>query len=220
MLRSRFLRCFALIASVVASAACGDYAGSTGPVASGSAGLAPPTRTIAMAFAILPDDARARAVRWAPSHVGREQTVSAQIGPAGGSLSLPGADFEMTIPQGALEEATLISVSSLKGTHVAFDMQPHGLQFRKPVRVVQGLRNTATYGTPAGNGVRSAYLADAHEQIEDDDSVIPAELPAATTLFYEYVPIAQTHIWYLNHFSRYILISGVWVCVEGCTSTK
>jgi hypothetical protein len=141
------------------------------------------------------------------------------VGPAGGTLELPGSDFTMSIPEGALSSPTLITVISKGGAHVAYDMQPHGLVFLKPVTVVQHLRRTAVYATPEGNGVRSAYLADGNESIAPDDSATPSELPAATTLYNPATPVAETHIWYLNHFSRYILISGVWVADDTTEET-
>jgi hypothetical protein len=120
----------------------------------------------------------------------------------------------MRIPEGALSAPTVISVTSKAGRHVAYDMQPHGLRFLKPVTAVQELRNTASYRTREGDGVRAAYLTDRNEQIQADDSAKPAELEASTTLFYGAQPVAETHVWYLTHFSRYILISGVWVLVQ------
>jgi hypothetical protein len=120
----------------------------------------------------------------------------------------------MTIPEGALSAPTLITVTSKAGPHVVYEMQPHGLRFLKAVTAVQELRNTASYATREGDRVRVAYLADRNEKIEADDSASPAELEAATTLFYGVQPVAETHVWYLNHFSRYILISGVWVLVN------
>jgi hypothetical protein len=62
--------------------------------------------------------------------------------------------------------------------------------------------------------VRSAYLADRNDRISSDDTATPAELEAAVTLFYGAEPVAETHVWTLNHFSRWILISGVWVLVK------
>ncbi|HEX9084031.1 MAG TPA: hypothetical protein VF836_04780, partial [Gemmatimonadaceae bacterium] len=58
-----------------------------------------------------------------------------------------------------------------------------------------------------------AYLPVGSEQIGFDGSASPVEVEAATTYFYGAQPVAGTHAWILNHFSRYILISGVWVQV-------
>jgi hypothetical protein len=136
------------------------------------------------------------------------------VGPEGATLDLPGSDFSMTIPAGALSAPTAITVTSRGGAYVVYDMLPHGLQFAFPVTATQGLTTTSSYGTSAGNSVRSAYVLQANEKVGFDGSVAPAELEAATTYFYGAQPVAQTQVWTLNHFSRYILISGAWVQVE------
>jgi hypothetical protein len=155
-------------------------------------------------------------VRWGPGHSGAEQRVSGVIGPDGGTLSLPGSDFTLSIPSGALATPTTITVVSKAGAHVVYDMLPHGLRFLKPATVVQGLQNTAVYGTPAANDIRTAYLPDGRETIDDFDQASPSEVEASTTYYYGAEPVAETQVAIINHFSRYILISGVWVCVEGC----
>jgi hypothetical protein len=82
------------------------------------------------------------------------------------------------------------------------------------VTAVQGLSTTAIYRTPDANFVRTAYLPDGNEQIRRDDFAAPSELQGAKTYFYGDRPIAETQEWILNHFSRYILISGVWTEVD------
>jgi hypothetical protein len=95
-------------------------------------------------------------------------------------------------------------------------MLPHGLRFLKPATGTQGLKATAVYGTDAATAVRSAYLPEGSEAIDVDDSASPSEVEASTTYFSGARPVAESHVWTINHFSRYILISGVWVCVDGC----
>ena len=213
MLSHRVIRNLALAVSAVAVLACGDYTGSTSPT---QPKLLPPTLTIGASFALVAGGSIAKAVMWGPSHSKVEQSVSAVVGPEGATLSLPGADFSMTIPAGALSAPTAMTIVARGGSFVVYDMLPHGLRFALPVTAVQGLRTTAIYGTSVGNGVRSAYLSDGNEQIDVDGSASPVELEAATTYYYGAQPVAQTQVWILNHFSRYILISGVWVCVEAC----
>ena len=156
---------------------------------------------------------KARAVRWGPAHSRVEQSASAVIGPDGGTLSLPGSDFTMNIPSGALAAPTTITVVAKGGPHVAYEMLPHGLRFLKPATAVQGLQNTATYGTDAGNAIRTGYLPEGSDAIDVDDSASPSELEAATTYYHGAERVAETHVWIINHFSRYILISNVWVYV-------
>ena len=81
---------------------------------------------------------------------------------------------------------------------------------------VQGLQNTVAYGSRAGNAVRAAYLPEGRETIDVDGSAAPSELEAGATYYYGAEPVAETQVWIMNHFSRYILISGVWTCVDEC----
>jgi hypothetical protein len=134
-------------------------------------------------------------------------------------ISLPGSDFSLRIPSGALAAPTTITVVSRAGEHVVYDMLPHGLRFLKAATMVQGLQNTAVYGTAAASSIRTAYLPDGRETIDAFDRASPSEVQASTTYYYGTRPVAETQVSIINHFSRYILISGVWTCVDGC-STK
>lgn len=204
-------RNLALAVSAAAVISCGDYAGITSP---SQPKLPPPTRIVGASFAFVTGGSVAKAMKWAPSHSKVDQTVSAMVGPDGATLSLPGADFSMNIPAGALNAPTAITIVSRAGSYVVYDMLPHGLRFAVPVTAVQGLSTVAGYGTSASNSVRSAYLSQANEQVAFDGSVSPVELEAATTYYYGVQPVAETHSWIVNHFSRYILISGAWVQVD------
>jgi hypothetical protein len=207
----RAFRYLALAVSAAAVISCGDYAGITSPTQSK---LLPPTRTVRASFAFVLGGSVAKAVKWAPSHSKVDQTVSALVGPDGATLSLPGADFSMNIPAGALSTPTAITIVSRAGSYVVYDMLPHGLRFAVPVTAVQGLSTVAGYGTSASSNIRSAYLSQANQQVTVDGSVSPVELEAATTYYYGAQPVAETHVWIVNHFSRYILISGAWVQVD------
>lgn len=210
---SRILRSLMLTVGALVGLACGDYSRSTSPL-SYNPKLLPPTLTVRASFSSLTSATRARAVKWGSAHSSVEQSVTAVIGPDGGTLSLPGSDLTMIVPNGALTSPTTITIVGKGGAYVAYEMLPHGLRFLKPVTAVQGLQNTALYGTDAGNAIRTAYLPEGRDAIGADDSASPSELQAATTYFYGPKPVAETQVWIINHFSRYILISGVWTWVE------
>lgn len=213
MLGSRALRSFALASSAFVALSCGDPGQVTSPSPS-TIKLVPAATRVSASFASLGLGTKARAVRWGPAHPTVEQSVSAVVGEEGATLLLPGADFSLTIPAGALSAATSITVTAKAGPFVAYEMQPHGLRFAKPVIAVQGLRTTSTYGTDAGNSVRSGYLPEGNESIDSNDLAAPVEVEASTTILYGAQPVAESHEWILNHFSRYILISGAWVLVN------
>jgi hypothetical protein len=213
MLGTRALRSFALASSAFLALSCGDPSQVTSPPIS-TVKLVPAATRVTASFASLSTGTRARAVRWGAAHSRVEQSVSAVVDGDGATLLLPGADFSLTIPAGALSEPTAITVTAKAGPFVAYEMQPHGLRFMKPVIAVQGLRTTASYGTDIGNSVRTAYLPAGSENVDADDSAAPVEVEAGTTFLYGEKPVAESHEWILNHFSRYILISGVWVLVK------
>jgi len=122
----RIVRYLALSASALVGLACGDY---TQPTSPASAKLLSPTLAVGASFSFLANSAKVKAVRWGSSHSPVEQRVSEVIGPAGGTLSLPGSDFSMSVPSGALTEPVTITVVAKAGPYVAYEMLPHGLQF-------------------------------------------------------------------------------------------
>jgi hypothetical protein len=219
MLGTRALRSFALASSAFFALSCGDANQVTSPPIS-TVKLVPAATRVTASFASLGTGTRAKAVRWGPAHSKVEQSVSAVVDADGATLFLPGADFTLTIPAGALKEPTAITVTAKAGPFVAYEMQPHGLRFIKPVLAVQGLRTTASYGTDIGNSVRTGYLPEGSDNVDANDLAAPVEIEAGTTILYGAKPVAESHEWILNHFSRYILISGVWVLVSDDGSGK
>lgn len=153
-----------------------------------------------------PNGIPVNAVQWAPSHVNGVRSVSATIGVNGGTLSIPGSDFTITFPYGALTSPTNITITSDGGDYVTYDMQPHGLTFRRPVIVTQRLNNTAVYGTPDALNTFGAYFA---KDLLDLSGILQALEIETTTIFLN--PRSgqpEVETWLLNHFSRYMLASG------------
>jgi hypothetical protein len=219
MLGTRALRSFALASSAFFALSCGDASQVNAPTIS-TVQLVPAATRVTASFASLSSGTKAKAVRWGAAHSPVDESVSAVVGVDGATLLLPGADFSLRIPAGALNAPTAITVTAKAGPFVVYEMQPHGLRFMKPVIAVQGLRTTASYGTDTGNSVRTAYLPEGSDDIDANDLVAPIEVEASTTILYGARPVAESHEWILNHFSRYILISGVWVLVNDDGSSK
>lgn len=144
-------------------------------------------------------------VRWASGHTNQVRSVSGTIGRWGGTLAIPGSDFTITFPYGALSAPTSITIISDASGYVSYDMQPHGLTFAKPVVVTQRLRNTEAYGTPLASQLFGAYFP---EDPLDLAGILKAlEIVTSITIFR---PDGQAEMqtWLLNHFSRYMLASG------------
>ena len=159
-----------------------------------------------ISFQTDPNGIPVNAVQWSPSHVNQVRTVSATIGVNGGTLAIPGSDFTITFPYGALSQPTNISITSDNSGYVTYDMQPHGLTFLKPVVVTQRLNNTAVYGTSKALNSFGAYFA---KDLLDLSGILSALEIETTTIFLSpRTGQAEVETWLLNHFSRYMLASG------------
>lgn len=81
--------------------------------------------------------------------------VTQTIGTTGGKIEIPEAGLKIHIPNGALSESTTISVTALAGLGVAYDFEPHGIVFNKPLVAVQSFKVVGT-DVPT---VRGGYFA-------------------------------------------------------------
>jgi hypothetical protein len=216
MIRSRFVRSFALVLTTFVAFSCSDYS-PTGPRAPTSAqdglisGLVGTVTGLlgtlikVIGFQSDPNGIDVRAIKWAPSHVNQVRSVSATVGYDGGTLAIPGSDFSITFPKGALLAPTSVKIISDASGYVSYDMQPHGLKFARPVVVTQRLRNTAVYGTPTALKAAGAYFA---KDPLDLTGILKALEIELTMIFAGPSGQAEVETWILNHFSRYMLASG------------
>jgi hypothetical protein len=220
MIRSRFVRTFVLVLTTFVAISCADFS-TTAPVAAPAKAqdglisdlLGVVTGLLGSVIRVIgfvtdPNGIDVYGVKWAPTHVNETRSVSATIGYNGGTLAIPGSDFTITFPKGALSTYTSITITSDASGYVSYDMQPHGLRFAKAVIVTQRLRNTAVYGTPLALNSFCAYFS---TDLLDLSGILKALEIETTTIFSapngnQLIPEVET--WQLNHFSRYMLASG------------
>jgi hypothetical protein len=132
---------------------------------------------------------------------------SATIGPKGGEIALAEAGLKVVIPSGALTKSTLITMTALKGTHVAYDFQPHGLIFLQPVKVQQDIRGTGATGIAALlNGMHGVYF----EKLDLSSVNANQELPDGkeTQLGYFESKDRTSIKFFIGHFSGYLVSCG------------
>jgi hypothetical protein len=218
MLRSRFVRSFTLVLSVLVALSCSDIAPLTGPLAptaaqdgliSGLLGIV--TNLLGSVLKVIvgvvdPNGIEVRAVRWDGNHDNKVHSVSGTIGSKGGTLAIPGSDFTITFPPGALSRSTAITIVSDASDYVSYDLQPHGITFATPVIVTQRLRNTSVYGTSDAWKAVGAYFPNDPRNL----SGIIKAVETTTTTIYAAPKGNQPEVetWQLKHFSRYMLASG------------
>lgn len=153
---------------------------------------------------------RKNAVKWSKGHTNGEYEASGYIGSAGGTLSIAGADFTITFPQGALSETREIKITAAKGMFVVYNMEPHGITFKVPVTVTQGLKNTAAYNDQLLAGTLVGVYVEGDTPAADG-SIDASEVLTSQTFFLiggDGLLTPQYQTWEINHFSRYMLASG------------
>jgi hypothetical protein len=218
MTRFRFVRSFALVLATFVALSCSDYS-PTAPIAAPTQAqdglisglLGTVTNLLGSVLKVIvgvvdPSGIEVRAARWAPTHVNQVRSVSGTIGINGGTLAIPGSDFTITFPYGALAAPTAITIISDASGYVSYDMKPHGITFAKPVIVTQRLKNTSVYGTSDAWNAVGAYFP---KDLLDWSGILKALETTTTTIFSgssSGTPEVET--WQLKHFSRYILASG------------
>lgn len=83
--------------------------------------------------------------------------VSATIGKNGGKISIPQTGFELIVPKGAVTTNVKFTVIAMAGKSIAYDFEPHGMQFKKPLQFRQNALHTLGWWN-AGSG---GYFKDA-----------------------------------------------------------
>ena len=134
-------------------------------------------------------------------------SVSAVIGPQGGSIKINEAGGKIDIPAGALSAPMTITMTALAGPNVAYEFQPHGTVFAQPVKVQQDLRYTWASTYPALlTSAHGAY----YDQSLDSSFVDPGKLLMKVKEHeIGYVESNTSQLkFYIGHFSGYVVLCG------------
>lgn len=121
----------------------------------------------------------------------------------GGTLDIPELGFTLTVPRNALPSATLtISVTSLAGSVVAYDFEPHGTVFRKPLVFTQKLSGTNwLLALLSGKTLGGGYFKNtAQVDTRNGRAVVDEKYNALTLNGFVSFPI--------SHFSGYMVSTG------------
>lgn len=129
------------------------------------------------------------------------------IGPAGGEIRVAGAGLSVHFPAGAVAAPTSITVTAHAGWQVAYDFQPHGLQFAQPVTITQNLRGTLAQWAPS---LLPRLEGDYYDDSTGSPFLDPWNLVAAVK---EHLPStvdrrALMLRFDIHHFSGYLVSSG------------
>lgn len=127
-------------------------------------------------------------------------TRSATFGVDGGTLSIPEAGFTLTVPRGAFDTPTTITVTAIQGSTVAYEFAPHGLTPGKKLIFSQEAGSTLGLG-PLGSFYKGAYF---ESRTEIDEA-------SGTALVHEIIETSVDPLairFPISHFSGYLVAVG------------
>lgn len=129
----------------------------------------------------------------------KDITVSAVIGDKGGTLSIPAAGFTVTIPAGAVKAPTQFTVTALKGSLVAYEFGPHGIQFARSLSAKQDL-DVTKWGLLSIRPLVAGYFADKSALDLDNATALLSEVLSGVI-----APLSQQFTFKIDHFSGYVV---------------
>ena len=125
-------------------------------------------------------------------------TRSITVDYAGGVLEIPETGLRVTIPRGAVNSRTTITVTSIAGNMVAYDFAPHGIRFAVPLQLSQSLAGTSV---KAGTVLTGGYFASTSQLLPwlglgKVSETLPARVENGRVIFD------------VRHFSGYMVSTG------------
>jgi hypothetical protein len=123
-----------------------------------------------------------------------DEVVSKVIGPWGGVIYLRRAGLTVTVPWGALDSYTRITVTAPAGNLVGYHFAPHGLEFDRSVTVSQSLLQTEGLGLLSG--LSAAYFEGELEPTVTALEILPLWL------------LRLLGIFQIDHFSGYVIATN------------
>jgi hypothetical protein len=130
-------------------------------------------------------------------------TVVKTIGALGGSLGIPEAGVVVVVPAGAVSGPTNFSMTARAGSVVAYDFEPHGITFARPLVFTQSLRGT---NAPllSLRSMRLGYYADS-SLLGETTSLVSELISGVGSIF------SGTFTAPIRHFSGYMV---TWGCTD------
>jgi hypothetical protein len=132
-------------------------------------------------------------------------SATERIGAKGGTIELRGAGLRMEIPKGALpltrsQRYIDITVTAVSGSGLAYEFEPHGLVFRKPIRIVQDLRDSDLEDDEGlAESARGVYF---EGTLSGDEAEAVEERPTEVDVRHKTLSFS------VEHFSGYLVAVG------------
>ena len=123
------------------------------------------------------------------------------VGSGGATSSNSAVGLTISVPSGAVSAPTVITVTALKGSAVAYSFAPHGLQFSRNVTLTQKLQGTSV-GSQLLPVLTGGYFASDDDLLGNGLALVSEVLSGLTN------PLTKTFSFPIVHFSGYLVASG------------
>lgn len=123
------------------------------------------------------------------------------VGSGGATSSNAAVGLTIVVPSGAVSSPTVITVTALKGSAVAYNFAPHGLRFSRNVALTQKLQGTSV-GSQLLPSLIGGYFANDDDLLDNGLALVSEVLSGATN------PLTKTFTFPIVHFSGYLVASG------------
>ena len=124
---------------------------------------------------------------------------SATIGPEGGAIEIPETGFRLDVPKNAVAAPTLITVTAVQGSTVAYEFEPQGIALNKRLIVTQSLGPTSIASSLLGRSFTGAYFTSRNDIHLDGTALVHELEPTNTDL------LALRLQFSIGHFSGYLV---------------
>lgn len=123
------------------------------------------------------------------------------VGAGGMTSSNSAVGLTIIVPSGAVSSPTVITVTALKGSAVAYSFAPHGLQFSRNVTLTQKLQGTSV-GSQLLPSLTGGYFANEDDLLDNGLALVSEVLSGLTN------PLTKTFSFPIVHFSGYLVATG------------
>lgn len=202
-MKGKFIRLWSILAATAAlSYGCGEAAAPLAPEQ-------PANGLIGDVLGIVTEILTPVTVLQRNNALNADIAVTQRIGKAGGTIEIPEAGIKVVFPQNSLvppskQNFVNITVTALKGDEVAYTFEPHGLQFREPVTIMQDYRGTQAWKNPLLlSAIEGAYFPTVSDLDTNSGEADVQEFRPTS------VDVTGSKIKFtVDHFSGYLIASG------------
>ena len=130
----------------------------------------------------------------------KDYTVKEVIDKKGGTITIPEAGLTLVVPAGAVAKKTEFKVTALQGRLVAYEFEPHGVRFDKPLQFTQDLKKVTLLNALLSPLMDGAYFTDEGKLDQKAGRAFVSELLPAT------IDLLKFRVTFpIKHFSGYLV---------------